>query len=255
MSLWEIILLGIVQGISEFLPISSDGHLVVIEALLGHKTENLSLNIALHFGTLLSILLVYRKDIIPVLKQPKLVAAIVVATLPVVIAGALLGDMFEAASNSPLIAGFGLLYTAGLLFMTPGIDNGTREMKDIRLRDALVIGLLQAVAPLPGVSRSGSTIVGALLMGIRRDAAANFSFYIAVPAIAGAVLKEMLFDDPILTVSMAYISIGAGVAFAVGVVALYGLLRIVSARKLIWFAWYVLALAIATIFGSLNGWL
>jgi len=255
MSTWEIILLGIVQGISEFLPISSDGHLVIVEALLGHNTENLSLNIALHFGTLMSILLVYRKDILPALKQPKLVAAIVVATLPVVVAALLFGDLFESASNSPLIAGIGLLYTAGLLFLTPGIDNGTRDMQDIRLRDALVIGLLQALAPLPGVSRSGSTIVAALLMGIRRDVAANFSFYIAVPAIAGAVTKELLFDDLPRTIASGPLAAGMLVAFVVGVIALQGLLRIVSARKLIWFAWYVLVLAVLTILGSMTGWL
>jgi len=254
MSLWEIILLGIVQGISEFLPISSDGHLVVIESLLGHNTENLSLNIALHFGTLLSILVVYRKDILPALKQPKLILSIILATLPVVVAALLFGDLFKEASNNVLIAGLGLLYTAGLLFLTPKIDNGNRGIQEIGWKDALIIGTLQALAPLPGVSRSGSTIVAALLMGVRRDAAANFSFYIAVPAILGAVMKELLFDKPPMTISMGNLVVGMGVAFVVGVVALQGLLRIVAARKLIWFAWYVLILAILTIAGSQLGW-
>ncbi len=255
MSLWEIVLLGIVQGISEFLPISSDGHLVIVESMLGHKTENLSLNIALHFGTLMSILLVYRKDIIPAFKQPKLVLAIIVATLPVVIAALLFGKVFKEASNSSFIAGLGLLYTAGLLFLTPRIDSGTRTMQEINLRDAFFIGCLQALAPLPGVSRSGSTIVAALLLGVRRDAAANFSFYIAVPAIAGAVMKELLFDSPPMTIEFGNLAIGMFVAFIVGVVALRGLLRVVAARKLIWFGWYVLALAIFTIIGSTAGWL
>ncbi|HWL09396.1 MAG TPA: undecaprenyl-diphosphate phosphatase [Planctomicrobium sp.] len=254
MSLWEIILLGIVQGITEFLPISSDGHLVIIESLLGHQTENLSLNIALHFGTLLSILVVFRKDIIPAFKQPKLVLSIIIATLPVVVAALLFGDLFKEASNSVLIAGIGLLYTAGLLFLTPKIDNGNRGILEINWKDALIIGGLQALAPLPGVSRSGSTIVAALLMGVRRSDAANFSFYIAVPAIIGAVLKELIFDQPPLTVSMGNLAIGTTVAFLVGVVALKGLLRLVAARKLIWFAWYVLILGIATIIGSQAGW-
>ncbi len=254
MSLWEIILLGIVQGISEFLPISSDGHLVIVESLLGHNTENLSLNIALHFGTLMSILLVYRKDVIPALLQPRLLMAVIVATLPVVVAALLFGDVFKEASNSAFIAGIGLLYTAGLLFLTPRIDQGQKGISEIRLRDALVIGLLQALAPLPGVSRSGSTIVGALLMGVRRDAAANFSFYIAVPAIAGAVTKELLFDRPPMTISPFNLGIGMLVGFVVGVIALKALLRIVAARKLIRFAWYVLVLGILTIIGSQVGW-
>ncbi len=254
MTLWEIILLGIVQGISEFLPISSDGHLVILESLLGHNTENLSLNIALHFGTLLSILVVYRKDIIPAFKQPKLVFSIIVATLPVVLAALLFGDVFKEASNNVLVAGMGLLYTAGLLFLTPRIDNGNRSISEINWRDALVIGGLQALAPLPGVSRSGSTIVAALLMGVRRDSAANFSFYIAVPAIIGAVAKELIFDKPPMTISMGNLAIGTFVAFVVGVLALQALLKIVAARKLVWFAWYVAGLGILTIVGSQVGW-
>ncbi|WP_437203611.1 undecaprenyl-diphosphate phosphatase [Planctomicrobium sp. SH664] len=255
MAFWEIILLGIVQGISEFLPISSDGHLVIIEALLGHKTENLALNIALHFGTLMSILLVFRKDILPTLKQPKLVLAVIVATLPVVVAAALFGDLFKWASNQPLMAGLGLLYTAALLFLTPKIDNGTRDLGEIRLTDALIIGIFQAAAPLPGISRSGSTIVAAMLMGIRRDAAAKFSFYIAVPAIAGAVMKELLFENPPMTVSLNSLAAGTLAAFLVGVVSLAVLLKIVNAGRLNWFGWYVLVLGIITIIASQQGWI
>lgn len=257
MGYWEIILLGIIQGISEFLPISSSGHLVIFEALLGHKAENLELNVALHFGTLLSILVVYRHDIIPALRQPRLVLAVILATLPVVFTGLLLKDLFETASAHPLAAGIGLLITAALLFLTPRIDMGQRELSAIRLRDAWVIGLFQAVAPLPGVSRSGSTIVGALLMGMRRDAAANFSFYIAVPALLGAtvlMLKDLLKQDSAGTPLGAVLA-GAAVAFVVGVLALKMLLRVVAARRLIWFAWYVLAVGIATIAASCAGWL
>lgn len=257
MGFWEFILLGIVQGISEFLPISSDGHLVLVEAILGHKTENLELNVALHFGTLISILYVYRTQVIPVLKQPRLVLAIIVATLPVVVVGLGCKDLFERASEQPLIAGFGLLYTSLLLFITPGIDMGQRELKEIRYRDALVIGLLQTLAPLPGVSRSGSTIVGALLMGVKREAAANFSFYIAVPALLGATivkLKDVVDQGGTSTPLMPTI-VGAVVAMVVGIFALQSLLRIVAARKLYWFAWYVLLVATLTFIGCFFNWL
>jgi len=256
MSYWEFVLLGIVQGISEFLPISSDGHLVLVEALLGHKTDNLELNVALHFGTLISILYVYRHQIIPVLKQPRLVLAIIVATIPVVIIGLGFKDLFERASEQPLIAGFGLLYTAMLLFMTPKFDSGQRELANIRLRDALVVGLLQTLAPLPGVSRSGSTIVGALMMGVKRDAAANFSFYIAVPALLGATvlkLKDVIEQGGTSTPLLPTMT-GAVVAMVVGIVALKSLLRIVAARKLYWFAWYVLGVGLLTLLGCNLGW-
>lgn len=257
MAFWEILLLGVIQGIAEFLPISSSGHLVIVEAVLGHSSENLALNVALHFGTLLSILVVYRGDVLPALRQPRLVLAVIIATLPVVASGFLLKELFETASLSPIAAGFGLLLTANLLFITPLIDQGTRELNEIRLRDALVIGLFQAVAPMPGVSRSGSTIVGALLMGLRRDAAANFSFYIAVPALAGATVlmtKDLLEQEgsgPPLT----WVLAGAAVAFVVGIVALKSLLRVVAARKLNLFAWYVLTVSTLTFAASLLGWL
>jgi len=256
MSYLEVILLGIVQGIAEFLPISSSGHLVILEALMGHKLENMELNVALHFGSLLSILTVYRGDVIPVLKQPKLMAAVVVATLPVVVTGLLLKPWFEYASTLPIAAGIGLCITAVLLFAVPHIDHGTRELPAIRLRDALVIGLFQAVAPWPGISRSGSTIVAALLMGVRRDAAANFSFYIAVPALLGATIltaKDLFAEDYRSATPLPVILVGTLFSFVIGFFALKGLIRLISARKLGWFAWYVLVVAWVTILGSLMG--
>ena len=255
MQLWEVLILGIVQGIAEFLPISSSGHLVILESLLGGNLENLELNVALHFGTLMSILVVYRKDLLPILFQPKLMAAIVIATLPVVASGLLLKHWFEAASADAFYAGVGLLITAGLLAITPKIDSGERDLPQLRFRDAFVIGLFQAVAPMPGISRSGSTIVGALLMGVRRDVAARFSFYIAIPALLGATvltLKDLLevgsTGTPIGTMAA-----GAVVAFGVGIVALQGLLKLVAARRLVWFSAYCLILGLAVITATKSG--
>lgn len=249
MHYWETILLGLIQGIAEFLPISSSGHLVIFESLLGGSSENLELNVALHFGTLLSILLVYRKDFFGVLFNPKLVLAIIVATLPVVVVGLFFKDYFETIFATPTVAGFGLLFTSALLFITPRVDSGERKLEEIRLIDALVIGLFQAIAPMPGISRSGSTIVGGLIMGIRREAAAHFSFYIAVPAIAGATVlnaKDLLEQGPGDT-SLAAVAAGTVVAFVTGFLALKWLLKLVVARKLIWFAWYCLAAGLVVI--------
>lgn len=253
MSFWEVILLGIVQGIAEFLPISSSGHLVVLESLFGGSLENLELNVALHFGTLLSIVVVYRNDLLPVLKQPKLLLAIVVATLPVVASGLLLKDVFVAASATPVIAGIGLLITSGLLAITPKVDRGDRSLGDIRLRDALVIGLFQAIAPLPGISRSGSTIVGALLMGLRREAAGHFSFFIAIPALSGATILTMkdILDEGTTGTPIGFALAGAGVAFVVGVFALKWLLRLISAGKLAWFSIYCFILGAVVVLASL----
>ena len=257
MSYFEVILLGLVQGIAEFLPISSSGHLVILESLMGGHAENLELNVALHFGSLLSILVVYRNDILPVLKQPKLMLAIIVETLPIVVSGLLLKGLFETASTLPIAAGIGLCVTSLLLFITPRIDNGTRTLPEIRIRDAFVIGLFQAVAPWPGVSRSGSTIVAALMMGVHRESAANFSFYIAVPALLGATVltgKDLLSEGYQASTPLAAIVAGTVVSFVVGILALKSLIRLISARKLNWFAWYVLGVAWLTIVGSIMGW-
>lgn len=252
MSIWEAIFLGIVQGIAEFLPISSSGHLCLLEAILGRSSENLELNIALHFGSLISILWVYRGQVIPVLKQPRLVGAIVIATLPVVFTGFTFKKQFELASASPLITGFGLLYTSLLLFVTPRIDRGQRLLEEIRYRDALVVGLMQAIAPLPGISRSGSTIVGGLLTGMKREAAANFSFYIAVPVLMGATVLQIkdVVEEGGLTNPIVPVLIGTVVSAIVGIFALQSLLRIIAARKLYWFAWYVLIVAVITFIAS-----
>ncbi|QDT32678.1 undecaprenyl-diphosphate phosphatase [Thalassoglobus polymorphus] len=257
MQTWEVIILGIVQGIAEFLPISSSGHLVILESLLGGDLENLELNITLHFGTLLSILVVFRKDLLPVLSNFKLMTSIVIATLPVVVTGLLLKSKFEAASSHAIYAGFGLLITSMLLFVTPRIDVGERQLSEIRYRDAFVIGLFQAIAPMPGISRSGSTIVGALLMGVKREAAASFSFYIAVPALLGATiltLKDLLEEGSAGT-PLTTIAIGTFFAFIVGVAALKLLLKLVAAGKLAMFGFYCLALGSIVIASSMLGWL
>jgi undecaprenyl-diphosphatase len=246
----ETIFLGIIQGIAEFLPISSSGHLVIVEAVLEALTgrhvdpeSNLQLNIALHFGTLLSIVVIYFRDLMQILWKPRVILAIGVATAPLVLV-AIFKDWYEAA-NTPFVAGIGLCVTATLLFLTPRIDGGTRGLDDIRLRDALVIGLFQMVAPLPGVSRSGSTIVAGLLTGLNRETAAKFSFLIAIPAILGATvfeLKDVLEDPQAQSLATGPVLAGTVVSFAVGLASLKLLLRLISSRKLIYFGWYCLCM-------------
>ncbi|TWT58503.1 Undecaprenyl-diphosphatase [Thalassoglobus neptunius] len=257
MELWEVIILGIVQGIAEFLPISSSGHLVILESLLGGELENLELNVALHFGTLMSILVVYRKDLIPLLFDIPMMSKIVIATLPVVFSGLVLKDLFTATSSSAFIAGIGLLITAGLLLITPRIDRGTKGLEEMTYRDSLVIGLFQAVAPMPGISRSGSTIVGGLLSGVNRDAAARFSFYIAIPALLGATvltLKDIL-EEGTSGTPLSTMAVGCVVSFAVGIVSLNALLKIVSKGQIVWFGVYCAILGLIVIGCTSAGWL
>jgi undecaprenyl-diphosphatase len=262
----EAVVLGAVQGIAEFLPISSSGHLVIlgelIQRLTGREVDpesNLRMNVALHVGTLLSIFWIYRSDLWALRSRPKIVLAIIVATLPLVVIGlSPLKDLLEQGFNTPLIAGCCLLVTAGLLASAHRWETNRRTLEELSPWRAGVIGLFQAVALFPGISRSGSTISGGLLLGFRREVAASFSFFIAIPAIAGAAvltLKDALTDvvpNPRNTgYSWGAILLGMLVSFVVGMSALRWLLRLISERRLIWFAWYCAAAGTLTILWQL----
>ncbi len=243
----EAIVLGIVQGLTEFLPVSSTGHLVIFERLLerflGEGTTQLgglSLDVALHVGTLASILVVYRRDLISLRRRPRLCGMIVLASLPAAVVGLVWADQFETAFRSPRVAGFGLLLTALWLMTAERLGRGVRTIDGIRPREALGIGVCQALALVPGVSRSGSTIAGGVLLGVERNAACTFSFLIAVPAIAGAgaLTARRAWAAGFQTASLAPLAAGMLVAFVVGWIALHWLIRAVAKGRLHWFAIY-----------------
>lgn len=254
MSYLEIIFLGAVQGIAEFLPISSSGHLTILQDLLDRKLETVEVNVVLHLGTLLSILVVFWRDLLRLPSQPRLCLAIVVATLPLIPVGLFLKDWLEATFQNTLWAGVCLCLTAVLLALYPRIEHDDRGLDGVTLRDALIVGLFQAAAPLPGISRSGSTIFGGLLAGLSRDAAARFSFLIAIPAIGGATVlyaKDLWRGSGEGTAAGPLIA-GAAVAFAVGALSLRWLLRLVNRRKLWPFAAYCALVGVVTIVWQLT---
>ena len=248
----KIIFLGILQGITEFLPVSSDGHLTIAEEILGGNLENAALNISLHVGSLGAILIVFKERIQRLLGQPRILLMIVLATIPLVIVGYPLKKLFgllEVYSLSTLVAGCGLLITAAFMFRSQRIKAGEYALEHITPRMAILIGVLQAIAAAPGISRSGSTIFAGLLLGMSRSAAADFSFLIAIPAILGATV---LYGKEILEAGEAgtgggLLALGAVVSFVVGVAALRWLLKVVVVGSLDKFAWYCLALGILCI--------
>lgn len=248
------IVLGIIQGIAEFLPISSDGHLVIAGRLLGIRDDNIGMTVALHIGTLASILVVYRRDVLPALKNARLVAAVVAATIPLVFVGLFLKDAISETFDSPLIAGFGLLLTALVVGLMPRVERGALTLSDVTWKQGLIVGLFQTIAVLPGVSRSGTTIFGGLTTGLQRQAAANFSFYIAVPAIAGAAVlhgKDLL-ESGGGGLAPGPTLVGVLTSFVVGVLALKLLLGLVSRGKLHWFAVYCALLGTGVIVWQLT---
>jgi undecaprenyl-diphosphatase len=250
MTYLEAILLGMVQGITEFLPISSDGHLLIVEHWLGRKVDNVAINVALHAGTLLSIVVYFYRDLLAALRKPRLVVAIVVATLPLIPFGLFFKKLIDETLNNLPAAGVGLLITSAFLFLATRVREGTRTLDEVTAWDGLVVGLFQLLAPAPGISRSGSTILGGLLCGLTREAAAKFAFLIAVPAIGGALVlysKKLLKGENGEAMALGPLAVGAAVSFVVGLAAIKLLMAVVVRRKLAGFAWYCLILGSAVL--------
>ena len=251
--------LGLVQGITEFLPISSDGHLALFALLFEVHDASLATTVLLHLGTLLATLLIFRGDLLQLLRvtvtnagQPraffasdegKLLSAIVVASVPTAVIGLLLEPRVEALSRVPWVVGLGFLGSAAAVLTTRGRKHGAQLPT---LRMALAIGVLQGMAVLPGLSRSAMTIAGAMLLGLAPAAAFRFSFLLSMPAVAGAALLELGHPGVLGSLSTAAY-IGAGVAFASGCVALLMLRGLLAQGRFWLFAWYLLPLAAAMI--------
>ena len=253
-NLGQALLLGVIQGLTEFLPISSSGHLVLGQAALGIKEPVLLFDILLHIGTLAAVLAVYGKDVWRILRAWFLALAgraneeervsartgwlLILGTVPAALVGVLFKDTIEAAFAAPRLTAYNLLVTGGVLFVSGGKMQGTRKEAQMTWRDALWIGALQAVAILPGISRSGSTIAAGLWAGLDREQAARFSFLLSVPAILGAfVLKARHMGA---TPADAWTPMAAGTltAAVVGILSLLWLIQVVRRGNIRWFAYY-----------------
>lgn len=256
----RVLILAVIQGIAEFLPISSSGHLVIGNEILKRlqggtvPDEGMTLNIALHVGTLGSILVVYFHRLKQILLEMdwRLCSAIVIASIPAAIVGIGFKDQLEPLFASAAMAGFGLLVTATLLIVGQRLQSGRFTDRKLPWSIAFIVGCFQAVAILPGISRSGSTISGGLLSGMERESAATFSFLIAIPAIGGAALIETLKwvkhgDTAGLAIPVSTLLLGAVVSFVVGIMALRLLITLISKQRLHWFGYYCLAMGIAVL--------
>lgn len=251
----RVFLLAIIQGIAEFLPISSSGHLVIGNELLQRlqgtavRDDGLTLNIVLHLGTLGSILVVYFQRLRAIVAEMdwRLCMAVVLASVPAAIVGLGFKDRLESLFESPAVAGFGLLITGSLLLLSQKLQSGRFSDRNLPWPVAFVVGLFQAVALVPGISRSGSTISGGLLCGMQRESAATFSFLIAIPAIGGAALIDAIKwfkpgEQAAPAVAPTILLMGLIVSFVVGIFALKLLIRLLSHQRLHWFGYYCLTM-------------
>lgn len=257
----EVLVLAVVQGIAEFLPVSSSGHLVVISAIFDRcgavMDEKLTVNIVLHLGTLLAILLFYRRRIIDLLGQDRrVIGLLIVGTLPAVVVGLGLKHYAEQMLISPLLSGFMFLITAAMLVWSARHSGGETVCRELSYSRAFVIGLFQAFAILPGISRSGSTIVAGLGCGLKREEAAAFSFLLAIPAIGGAGLldlKDLLADGANGSVPFWVLLVGCAASCGVGLAALAWLVGWIRQGHLYWFAWWLVPMGVAVVAWQLLG--
>jgi undecaprenyl-diphosphatase len=243
------IILGLVQGLTEFLPVSSSGHLVIIPAMLGWSEPPLGLTVMLHMGTLVALLIYFRLEIIGLVlgvlgqgpdpaASRRIVRFLVIGTIPAVIAGLAFSGFFEHAFERPYESSIELVITALILMGTEKF--GERVVRHpLDDRRAAAIGVAQAVAILPGISRSGSTIGAGLLAGLSREEATRFSFLLSIPAIAGAGVLDLAKGE--LTVTGASLT-GTLVSGVVGYLSIAYLLRFVRTHSLAVFAWYLFAI-------------
>ena len=264
MNLPAAVLLGIIQGLTEFLPVSSSGHLILARAFFGWETPaelGLAFDVALHVGTLAAILTFFRADVFSMTralpdaissepsKPGRLVQRIAVGTVPVVIVGVLYNDSVEAALRRPAVAAVALTIGAAAMLIAERLGPRTRSEDSLRWRDAVLIGCAQAAALIPGMSRSGSTIAMGMFLGIRRDSAARFTFLLAIPAMLAAAAKESLelMDMQVTTEVITLFVVGILVSGVVGYITIKYFLRFLTRHRLDGFAYYRLALAAATV--------
>ena len=278
MNILQAILLGAVQGLAEFLPISSSGHLAILQNLFHIEADTgMLFDVLLHIGTLTAIFVVFWKDIAKLIleffgivadfirrfREPDLIVLssayrrfvllIIVSTIPTAILGFIGRDFVEYASSTLLIPGIGLIITSILLFVCDRIGDGRKGIKKITYLNAFEIGIAQGVATIPGISRSGATISACLMLGIKKETAVKYSFIMSIPAVLGAAVLELK-DAAGASVSggtvIAYIT-GMVVAAVVGYFAIRVMINVVRRKRYLYFSIYCLVIGLVAIIGHI----
>jgi undecaprenyl-diphosphatase len=257
MGIIEAIILGVVQGLTEFLPVSSSGHLEIAKELLNvsEQEQNLLMTVVLHAATALSTIVIFRKDIIQIIaglfqfkwnEEAQFSVKIILSMIPAAIVGLFFEDEIESLFGGQIVlVGSMLLLTGLLLFLA---DKAKKTDKKVSILNAILIGISQAIAILPGISRSGATISTSVLLGVDREKAARFSFLMVVPLILGKMAKDMLSGDLVSDSSnILPLVLGFIAAFITGLIACKWMIRLVKKSQLKYFAYYCFAVGITSI--------
>ncbi|MBR6584783.1 MAG: undecaprenyl-diphosphate phosphatase [Firmicutes bacterium] len=274
MTYFEAVILGLVQGLAEFLPISSSGHLALLQQWFGIEEDKVLLfAVLLHVGTLISVFIVYWKDIwelivelcltikdiftgkgLRIEERPvrKLGVMIIVATIPTGIIGILFNDLFDSLYTSVLPIGIGLIITGFLLTLAEKMGSSKRGIKQMNYRNAIFIGIVQGIAICPGISRSGSTLFGSLVCNLNREFAVKYVFLISIPSILGSAVLEApaALEAGFDMAPLGPVLVGMIVAAVSGLIAIKTMIKVVSNKKLNYFSYYVWLLGAAVVIYS-----
>lgn len=244
MSIFESFILGLVQGLTEFLPVSSSGHLILVSQILGLEKMSVGFELICHLGTLLAVIIALNKDILAVIKKPlgKPMRLIVVATIPTVIIVVAFRGFFRSAFGGEYLV-YGFLITAILLLIVGFAPRKATPNKQMSYLDAVIIGTAQGIAALPGISRSGSTIAAGSLLGLDRATSARFSFLICIPIIIGSSLVELITNGVGVSIGVLPLLIGFFTSFASGFFAIKVMLKLLNKFNLDIFAIYLFILS------------
>jgi len=257
-TLLAVIVLAVIQGLTEFLPVSSSGHLALAGMIMNVPEGDMTFEIVVHLGTLMAVLAVYRKDLTELVsglfrkQRESLVLAglLIIGSIPAALAGFFLSDSIERAFNSPVLVSVMLLVTGCVLFSTRFIRSGNRDNPTVA--GSFIVGISQAMALLPGISRSGFTISTGLFKGIKREKAARFSFMLSIPAIAGAAVLK-LGDAGSSGIDFSLMITGFAISALTGYLALRLLLKFLRDGRFSMFAWYCWLLGLFGLTISLTG--
>ncbi len=254
------ILQGVIQGLSEFLPISSSGHLTLVQHFTGNTNleANMTTDIALHFGTLIAVIFYFRKDIIPYFtvagwkdeNRRKIALLVILSSIPTALIGLSLKKQFEALFSNPTAVCIFLFITGIILLISEKLkikNQNSTTLPQLSYKKSLIVGVAQGIACTPGISRSGSTIAAGLLLGLKGDESARFSFLLMIPAVGGATLLEVIKvckQGIPQGVEVTNLLVGAVTAMIVGFLSLKFLVYIINKQKLSYFAYYLFAVSV-----------
>ena len=245
MKIIEAVFLGIIQGLTEFLPVSSSGHLAMLQKIFGIEEPAVTFDIFLHIATLIPVFIIFWKDIVSLIKKPfqKTTLLLIAGTLPLVVIALFFKDQIDMLFVTGSFLGVNFLITGMLLILADGKKGGKKTMKEMSVPNALFIGILQGIAVMPAVSRSGATICGSLFAGLKRESAARFSFLLSIPAILGGFvmqLKGVIVDGAdFFALGVTPMLAGFIAAVLSGFVAIRIMLKVIKTSRLVYFSYYV----------------